>query len=145
MQELPHHYTVTAQGTTSTSQVAVSSAGVHDIMTDAPAEFGGPGDQWTPEALLMAAVADCFILTFRAVARASKLDWQDIGCEATGTLDRIERVTRFTDVTLQIKLVLPTGSDHSKAERLLHKAEENCLVTNSMSCEISLRTDIQDA
>jgi peroxiredoxin-like protein len=145
MQELPHHYTVTAQGTTSTSQVAVSSAGVHDIMTDAPAEFDGPGDQWTPEALLMAAVADCFILTFRAVARASKLDWHDISCEATGKLDRIERVTRFTDVALQVKLILPTGSDHSKAERLLHKAEENCLVTNSMSCEITLRTDIQDA
>lgn len=144
MQELPHYYTATAQSTTSISHVAVSSVDVHDITTDAPAEFGGPGDQWTPEALLMAAVADCFVLTFRAIARGSRLEWQDINCVATGTLDRMERVTRFTEVALKVKLILPSGSDHDKVGRLLHKAEENCMITNSMSSIITLSADIQE-
>jgi organic hydroperoxide reductase OsmC/OhrA len=31
-------------------------------------QLGGPGGQWSPETLLVAAAAECFILTFRAVA-----------------------------------------------------------------------------
>tara|TARA_B110000503_G_scaffold116944_1_gene176464 strand:+ start:1866 stop:2303 length:438 start_codon:yes stop_codon:yes gene_type:complete len=144
MQELPHHYIVSARGSISTSHIVVSSVGTCDITTDTPAEFGGPGDQWSPEALLMAAVADCFVLTFRAIAHASKCEWHDIHCVATGTLDREDRVTRFTDVALTVKLTLPSGGDHRKVDRLLHKAEEHCLITNSMSSTITLSTHIQD-
>mgnify|MGYP003339189807 CR=1 FL=1 len=46
--------------------------------------------------LLCAAVADCFVLSFRAVARASKLDWTHLDCHVEGTLDRAEGTTRFT-------------------------------------------------
>ena len=38
--------------------------------------------------LLIAAVADCFILTFRAVARASRFEWISLGCTVDGVLDR---------------------------------------------------------
>ena len=31
------------------------------------------------------------MLTFRAIARASRLEWNTIECTATGTLDRVER------------------------------------------------------
>ena len=72
MEAFPHHYTVTALGNSAQSQTTVNSTGVGDITTDMPAEFGGPGDQWSPESLLMAAVADCFVLTFRAIAQASR-------------------------------------------------------------------------
>ena len=70
MQELPHHYVVSANAKT-VGNVALSANGVSDLESAPPAEFGGPGDQWSPESLLVAAVADCFILSFRAIARAS--------------------------------------------------------------------------
>ena len=138
MDALPHYYTVAASGNNSTSHVVVSSAGVSDIVTDAPAEFGGPGDQWSPEALMMAAVADCFILTFRAIARASKLEWQALTVEATGTLDRIDRKTQFTDIGLSIAVTVTGDVSEQQVERLLHKAEEGCLITNSLNAAISL-------
>jgi len=142
MEAFPHHYTVTAQGSSTTSHISVSSKGVSDITTDAPAEFGGPGDQWSPEALIMAAVADCFVLTFRAIARASKLEWDNIQCQATGTLDRIERTTQFTEITLEVSLKALGDVRQDQVERILHKAEEGCLITNSMTAKVTLNTDI---
>lgn len=142
MQAFPHHYHATAQAVNSSSRINVSSTPFPDITTDAPAEFGGPGDQWTPEGLLMAAVADCFALTFRAVANASKFEWLALRCEAQGTLDRVEKVTRFTDIKLNVSLTVPAGTAATQAERLLHKSEENCLITNSMTTIVTLDIEI---
>ncbi len=141
MEALPHHYTVNAQGAAGDSHVIVSSNGVVDITTDAPAEFGGPGDQWSPEALIMAAVADCFILSFRGISRASKVEWQAIQCVATGTLDRIDRKNQFTEIALDV--VVTSTEDASKLERVLHKSEESCLITNSMTASVTLNTTIK--
>ena len=142
MDAFPHHYTVTANGTSETSLIGVSSAGVPNILTDAPAEFGGPGDQWSPEALLMAAVADCFILTFRAVSRASKVSWDSITCEATGTLDRIERKTQFTEIELKVSVKTSADVSEEQLTRVLHKSEEGCLITNSLTASVTLVTDL---
>jgi len=143
MEPFPHHYTVVAKGTTTDSHVNVSSAGLSDIKTDAPMEFGGPGDQWSPESLLMAAVADCFVLTFRAIAQASKLQWDQIRCEATGTLDRIDRKPQFTAVQLHIALDATGDTSEERVQRILDKAEEGCLITNSLGAPVSMTTDIK--
>lgn len=141
MQQLPHIYHVNAEST-STSQLTSSSKGIPDITVAAPAEFGGPGDQWSPETLLLSAAANCFVLSFRAVARASKLSWVSIQCEAIGKLDKVERVTSFTEITTKVKLVIDDISEKDKAERLLHKAESVCLISNSLKSKLMLECDI---
>ena len=141
MEPFPHHYTVNASAT-SDSHVALKAQDLPEIITAPPAEFGGPGDQWSPEALLVGAVADCFILTFRAVARASKLDWLELECSASGALDRVERTTRFTAVSVEATLRVPEGTDVDKAEKLLHKAEAGCLITNSLIADSSLTATV---
>ena len=142
MQELPHHYTVTAQSDGQTSAVTIASTGLHNLSTDAPAEFGGPGDHWSPETLIMAAVADCFVLGFRAISRASHVDWLNISCEATGTLDRVDRKTQFTAIELKVSVTAPDSVDSKKLMRLLQKSEESCLITNSMTAKVSMVTDL---
>jgi hypothetical protein len=42
----------------------------------------------------MASVIDCFALTFRAIARASKFKWTRLDCRAEGTLDRVDLDTK---------------------------------------------------
>jgi len=137
MQELPHQYVVAAAAN-SGGNVTLSSAGVTDLESAPPAEFGGPGDQWSPESLLVAAVADCFILSFRAIARVSKLEWNALDCEVNGTLDRVERATQFTAFAVRATLNVPAATDTGKAERLLEKAEQACLITNSLKAESHL-------
>ena len=95
-QDLPHHYRVAATARPEGS-VDLASAGLEPISSAAPAEYGGPGDRWSPETLLVATVADCFVLSFRAIARASKLSWLSLNCDVEGTLARIEGTTKFTE------------------------------------------------
>lgn len=141
MQELPHHYHVSATAETE-GNVALKAEDLPQLVSAPPAEFGGPGDQWSPEHLLVAAVVDCFILTFRAIARASKLEWSDLRASAEGTLDRVDRTTRFTGFTVKASLTIPAGTDADKARRLLEKSEGACLITNSLSAETHLEIEI---
>lgn len=134
MQDLPHYYRVSADAN-SDGAVVVSSEGLPSLETAGPVEFGGPGDVWSPEALLVAAVADCFVLSFRAIARASKLQWNDVSCKTSGTLDKVEKVTQFTQFDISVELTVPAGTDEEKAHRLLQRAEHHCLITNSLKAE----------
>ena len=80
----------------------------------------------------MAAIADCYILTFRGVARAAKFDWDDLKCEVEGVLERVDGVTRFTGYTNRATLTVKPGADHEKAKELLERAKRVCLVNNSL-------------
>ena len=141
MQDLPHHYHVSASAETA-GNIVLKADDLPQLVSAPPAEFGGPGDQWSPEHLLVAAVADCFILTFRAIARASKLEWSGLASSATGVLERVERVNRFTSFTVSATLTVPAGTDIDKAQRLLEKSESACLITNSLTAGCQLETDI---
>jgi len=141
MQDLPHHYVVAADAEAA-GNVVLSSSGVDDLLSAAPAEFGGPGDQWSPESLLVAAVADCFILSFRAISRASRLEWNALTCEVQGTLDRVDRVTQFTHFNVVARLDVAADTDVNKAERLLEKAEKACLITNSLKADSHLEATV---
>ena len=144
MQDYPHHYSVSASADAA-SLVELTSTGLDPIASAPPAEFGGPGDRWSPETLLAAAVADCFVLSFKAIARASKFDWSSLSCDVEAVLDRVDRVTRFTEIREQVVLEVPAGTDHEKAKRLLEKAEQVCLITNSLSAETTLDMTVRDA
>jgi peroxiredoxin-like protein len=142
MKEFPHRYSVRA---TAESQglVSLDGEGLPSLRSAPPAEFGGPGDEWSPETLLVAAVADCFILTFRAMARASKLEWRSLSCQVEGVLDRVDRITRFTDLLVRASLEIPSGMDPDRARRLLERAEQNCLITSSLKAESQLETEVE--
>ena len=141
MQEYPHQYVVKAAATTS-SNVSLSGKNLPQIESAAPAEFGGPGDRWSPETLLVAAVADCFLLSFKAIARASKVDWKQIECVVQGTLDRVDRKTLFTGFILKVEVHVPETVDTRKVQRLLEKAESACLITNSMHAGTELISEV---
>jgi organic hydroperoxide reductase OsmC/OhrA len=137
MQPFPHAYTITAVGSAD-GDIELFTDRVEQLRSAAPAEFGGPGDRWSPETLLVGALGDCLVLTFRGVARASKLPWTFLRCGVTGMLDRIDNVTQFTAFEIQARLEVPAGTDPDRARRLLDKAEQNCLVGNSLKAPIHL-------
>ena len=144
MEALPHTYLAAARGVAN-GLIRVTSPGIPELDSAGPAAFGGPGDQWSPETLLVAAVADCFILTFRAIATASKFEWQELTCEATGTLDKVEREIRFTEISLKVRLTVADAALVERAQRLLEKSEQHCLISRSLRCETKLAADVQVA
>ena len=142
MQGFPHSYLASASGGNEGS-VVVSGDGLPDLDTQAPPQFGGPQGVWSPETMLSAAVANCFILSFRAIARASKFEWTALECDVEGVLDRPERTTFFTAFNIHAVLHVPTDAKVAMAQRLLEKAEQICLVTASLKSEIVLTTVVQ--
>ena len=144
MQDFPHHYKTTATASND-SHIELTSPGLDALESAGPAEFGGPGDLWSPETLLSAAIADCFILSFRAVARAAKLDWSRITCDVDAVLEKVERVTQFTEFHQTVVLEVPAGTDEAKAMRMLEKAEHVCLITNSLTGKAHLDATVKVA
>lgn len=138
----PHEYLASATGG-SEGSVVVTGEGLPPIDTQSPPQFGGPEGVWSPETMLSAAVANCFVLTFRAIARASNFDWTGLECNVEGILDRPERTTFFTAFKVHATLRVPSDDKLELAQRLLEKAEHICLITASLKSEIELTTDIQ--
>lgn len=141
MQDLPHIYRVAASAE-GAANVMLSAEGLPDLETAGPPEFGGPGDVWSPETMLVGAIANCFVLSFRAIARAAKLEWLTLECEADGDLNKVEKLTQFTAFRVSAKLTVPPGTNEKKANTILEKAEKYCLITNSMKADSHLETEI---
>ena len=137
----PHHYSASATAGAE-GLVSVNGDGIPELKSAAPKEFGGPGDQWSPEDLLVGAVADCFVLSFRAIAGMSKFTWTDLKCEVTGTLDKVERAIQFTELKVKATLTIPADADEARALKLLEKAEQTCFITNSLKADPHLETEI---
>lgn len=141
MDAFPHEYKVAAHAA-SEGEIILQAEGLENLASAAPTQFDGPGDRWSPEDLLVASVADCFILTFRAIAKFSQLDWSALECSAVGTLDKVERTTCFTAFEIHARLIVPEGTDTDKAHKLLEKSEASCLVTNSLKSTVTLKAEV---
>ncbi|RFA26400.1 osmotically inducible protein OsmC [Alkalilimnicola ehrlichii] len=137
MQGFPHQYQARALARLDGS-VPVESTDLDTLETTAPPEFDGPAGYWSPETMLTGAVASCFVLSFRAVAQASKFHWEQLTVEVEAVLDQVDKVTRFTHFTVKPCLTVADGTDTERAKVLLEKAERVCLVNNSLSAEITL-------
>ena len=144
MQPLPHVYFVAAEGS-ALGNISIAAAGLPELLSAPPPQFDGAGDLWSPESLLAAAVASCFILTFRSVARSSRLQWTRIECNVEATLDRVEGAMQFTRIVTRAALTVPSSASTVQCERVLSKAEETCLVANSLRGSRELQMEIVKA
>jgi peroxiredoxin-like protein len=115
---------------------------VPELASAPPRDFDGPGDAWSPEHLLLAAVETCFLFTLRAVAQASRLEFLSLELSGEGTVDRREGRMRFTEIILRPRLRLPAGADEDKARRVMEKSEKGCLVTASLAVTVRLEPEI---
>ena len=141
MHAFPHLYTVVSS-TDPASPVSLGSQGLQGLSSAPPKEFDGPGDLWSPETLLTAAVNDCFVLGFKAIAAASKFPWTSLQASTEGALDKVEGKMRFTRFLTRATLKVPAGADAERARKLLEKAEQICLIANSLSAERHLEATV---
>ncbi|MGC8521112.1 MAG: OsmC family protein [Steroidobacteraceae bacterium] len=144
MEPYPHTYIAEASGAFS-GAVTVAAPGLAAISSEAARQFGGPGNAWSPETLLIAALADCYVFTFRAVSAAAMFGWRRLECRAEGLLEKRERLAQFTHITVQAALTLAPGADAARAKRLLRQADRACLIANSLKADRTLEIRIIQA
>ena len=144
MKAFPHEYLVTVVSSPQ-RDVYLNADHLSTVQSAAPPEFGGPGDRWSPETLLVAAVGDCFAITFQGIARAAGLSWEFLRCEVTGTLDRQDGIPQFTRFHIRARLGVATGTSQDLANSVLVKAERRCLIANSLKAPVLLDATIECA
>jgi organic hydroperoxide reductase OsmC/OhrA len=141
MKPLPHHYAVRLTGgPAGYAQLAAENRPV--LRAAPPVEYDGPGDAWSPEHLLLAAIQSCFLFTFRAVARLSRVEFLGLEVEAEGTVDRADGLTRFTDIVLRPTLTIPGGGDHGRATEALQRTARACLVSASLASPVRVEPQV---
>lgn len=111
-----------------------------------PPEFpkGIPGI-WSPEHLYTAAVSSCLMTTFLAVAENSKLEFSSFHCASEGKLEQVSGKWLMTEVKLMPQVEVKDEKDIEKAQRVLQKAEANCLISNSITAKVTMEPKVMTA
>lgn len=99
-----------------------------------PPEFGGPGSGFSPEDLYAMALGNCFAATFQVYAKNSKLAFAHLDIQCAISIDQNEKKLPFIkQVTLNVQL--HGVENKERAEKLLHKVSQNCILINSVAAD----------
>jgi organic hydroperoxide reductase OsmC/OhrA len=138
-----HRFQIVAWWASGRTGFAKSNSAPHAIHFSAPPAFGGMDGRWTPEDLLLCALAGCYTTTFRTVAESSKIAYADLQVEVEGYVKRAEVGYRFSEIAIRANLTIAHQGERDRALKLLHKAHELCLVARALSVEQKFEPAVQ--
>lgn len=109
-----------------------------------PPEFpNGMEGIWSPEHLFVAAVSSCLMTTFLSIAENSTLEFTSFSCEAKGKLEMVDGELMMSEILLKPTVVIQNEIYTNKAKRILQKAENACLISNSIKSKITMEMTIE--
>jgi peroxiredoxin-like protein len=120
----------------------VSSSGKPDVQVATPPEFKGHEGLWSPEDLFVTSVNVCVMSTFLAFAERAGLAFSSYHSDAEGRVELVDGKLQVTSVDLKPTVTLMSSGDAEKAQEILHKAESNCLISNSIKTRVSMQPTI---
>ena len=131
--EAEHRYRAVAWWTAGQAGLTKSEAAPNALHFAAPPEFGGLEGRWTPESLLLSAVASCFTTTFDALARNSRFEYVDLEVVAEGSIHKSEKGYSFADIVIRPKLTVPNEEERQRGLVLLNKTKAICMVSRALA------------
>ncbi len=138
-----HAYRVSAWWTSGRTGLAKSDSAPNAIHFTAPMEFGGLEGRWTPEELLLAALAGCYTTTVRSVASAAHFDFTDLQVEASGTIRRADSGYCFTEIVIRPNLKISSSDQRERALEVLNKSEKLCLVSRAIGATLKFEPQLE--
>jgi len=123
--------------------LAKSSSAPNSIHFAAPPQFGGLEGRWTPEDLLLSAVASCFTTTFRVLAEHSKCDYLDLQVEVQGTVQKGDTGYHFSSIGLRPQLKIHLEDERQRSLLLLEKANALCLVSRALAVGLKFEPQVE--
>lgn len=141
--ENEHTYRVVAWWNAGKTGLAKSDLAPNAIHFAAPPQFGGLEGRWSPEDLLLCAVAGCFTTTFRALSDYSKFEYTDLEVEVEGTVRKAESGYEFAGILIRPTLTISDLDERPRADRLLEKAKRLCLVSRALAIPQTFQPRVQ--
>ncbi len=138
-----HRFRVVAWWASGRTGIAKSGSAPNAIHFTSPPAFGGLEGRWTPEDLLLCAIASCYTTTFRTLAEYSKFEYTDLQVEVEGTISKADTGYSFGEVLVRANLMIPQEEEQALAIKLLHKTEGLCLVSRALSVKQRFEPRVQ--
>ncbi len=132
-----HDYNVSVKWQKDRMGLMATPDATQTIEVATPPQFpNGMEGIWSPEHLFTAAVNSCLMTTFLSIAENSRLQYAEFSSSAAGKLEMVDGKYVMSEVTLRPVVMINNEEDRAKADRVLQKAEQNCLISNSVKSRI---------
>lgn len=112
--------------------VAVRAEGKPELAGSADVPFRGSADRWNPEELLLAALAQCHLLSYLHSAVKHGIVVVDYADSASGVMEQVGDGGRFTSVTLHPRVTITDPGQVELAQRIHAEASANCFIAASV-------------
>ena len=125
-------------------RVRLTSDGKAPLEAAIPQEFrGGTPGMWSPEDLLVASVASCYVITFESVAAQRDLTVHGLSVEGVGHVTRrAEGRVGFVVIELRVEVTVDAECTQ-QAEHVARAAKQRCLIGHALEVPIELELVVQ--
>ena len=125
-------------------RVRLTSDGKAPLEAAIPQEFrGGTPGMWSPEDLLVASVASCYVITFESVAAQRDITVHRLSVEGVGHVTRrAEGRVGFVVIELRVEVTVDAECTQ-QAEHVARAAKQRCLIGHALEVPIELELVVQ--
>src|SRR5215470_5327189 len=121
-------YRVSAWWTSGRTGLAKCESSPNTIHFSEAAELGGLQGRWTPEQLLLCALAASFTTTFADIARGLKFDYTDLEVGIEGSVRRSRTAgCNFNEILIRPRLTLSSEEQRDAGLNLLRRTKSVCM------------------
>jgi organic hydroperoxide reductase OsmC/OhrA len=113
--------------------IAQSNSAPNTIHFTSPPSLGGMDGRWTPEDLLLGAIASSLTTTFRTLAENAKFEHTDLQVEVEGVVKNATLGHSFTEIHIRANLMISDEAERARAVKLLQTAKSSCLVSRVLA------------
>jgi organic hydroperoxide reductase OsmC/OhrA len=145
---MPAEYTyrVSAWWTSGRTGLAKCESSPNTIHFSEAAELGGLQGRWTPEQLLLCALAGCFTTTFHDAARSAKFDFLDLEVEIEGSVRRSRTAgSSFNEILIRPRLKVHSEDQREAGLQLLRRAKSVCMLSRAISVPQTMEPVVESA
>lgn len=123
--------------------VVIQAEGPGELAGSAAAAFHGDTNRWNPEQLVLAALAECHILSYLYVATQAGVVVTQMSCGADLTLKHTADGGQISSATLYPEVWLQDEAQREKAEELHEDAHQQCFIARSVNFPVALEPQQQ--
>ncbi len=113
--------------------VLLRAAGKPDLLGSADPTFRGDAGRWNPEEMLLAALAQCHLLSYLHSAVNHGVVVVAYADSPVGTMEQVGQGGRFTSVTLRPRVTVADAAQAETAQAIHAEAGRNCFIAASVS------------
>jgi organic hydroperoxide reductase OsmC/OhrA len=138
-----HQFRVVAWWSSGQTGLAKSNSAPNAIHFTAPAAFGGMEGRWTPEDLLLCALASCFTTTFQTLAEHSNFEYTDLEVVADAIVNKARKGYSFDEVVIRPHLRVVLEQSRRLGLQLLEKTNELCMISRALAITPKIEFNVE--